>query len=89
MFVLTALAVADCGVIITLGAIALSVMLQQFAGCGGWPSMSTPFVIATWSAHWLARRRVQNVRADVAAGTSCTRPGPPATTTGQKSRHTI
>jgi urea transporter len=85
---LTALAVADCGGVITLGAIALSVMLQQFAGYGGWPSMTAPFVIATWSAHWLARRRVQNVGADVAAGTSGTQPGPPATTTRQKSRRT-
>jgi urea transporter len=86
---LTALAVADCGVVIALGAIALSVMLQQFAGYGGWPSMTAPFVIATWSAHWLARRRAQNVCADVAAATSGTQPGPLAATTRQKSRRTI
>ncbi|SEB23702.1 urea transporter [Paraburkholderia sartisoli] len=52
---LTALAVADCGAIATIAAVALSVLLQQLASHFGWPAMTAPFVIAAWCAHGITR----------------------------------
>ncbi|SDH89761.1 urea transporter [Paraburkholderia phenazinium] len=54
---LTALALAECGWIATLGGILLSVVLQQIAGRYGLPVMTAPFVAATWSVQSLRRRR--------------------------------
>jgi urea transporter len=76
---LTALAVADCGVGVTMAAIALSVMLQQIAGYLGLPAMTAPFVIATWSAHGFTRRRMRGGRAHVTidlCDTPTTKPAP-------------
>lgn len=53
---LTALALADCGVVAILGGVALSVVLQAVVACFGWPAMTAPFVLATWSVQWLERR---------------------------------
>lgn len=79
---LTALAVADCGACVTLAAIALSVMLQQGAGYCGWPAMTAPFVIATWSARWFAHRRTRNGHADGTIDASDAASTRPATTSG-------
>ncbi|OAJ52410.1 urea transporter [Paraburkholderia ginsengiterrae] len=49
---LTALALADCGVVMMLGGVAVSVALQALAAYLGWPVMTAPFVIATWSVQW-------------------------------------
>ncbi|VVD32558.1 protein of unknown function [Paraburkholderia dioscoreae] len=38
-----------------LGGVALSVMLQAAAACFGWPAMTAPFVLTTWSVQWLKR----------------------------------
>lgn len=46
---LTALALADAGVVSTLAGVALSVVLQGAASYFGWPVMTAPFVLATWS----------------------------------------
>jgi urea transporter len=54
---LTALALGDCGWLAALGGILLSVALQQIAGRYGWPAMTAPFVVATWSVRSLLRRR--------------------------------
>jgi urea transporter len=80
---LTALAVADCGALVILSAIAASVVLQQIAGYAGWPMMSAPFVAAAWSARWLTRRRWQRSRNDVMTDVTPdepqAHPTPPAT----------
>ncbi|ASW02860.1 urea transporter [Paraburkholderia aromaticivorans] len=53
---LTALALADSGVLTMLGGVALSVVLQAAAAHFGWPAMTAPFVLATWSVQWLEQR---------------------------------
>ncbi|MEX3985333.1 urea transporter [Paraburkholderia sp. EG287A] len=53
---LAALALAECGVIATLGGIALSVALQQLAGHYGLPALSAPFVVAAWVVQLVNRR---------------------------------
>ncbi|WNC92009.1 urea transporter [Paraburkholderia sp. FT54] len=55
---LTALALADCGVVAILGGVAVAVLLQAAAAHVGWPVMTAPFVLATWSVQWLKRRLV-------------------------------
>ncbi|MBV8627431.1 MAG: urea transporter, partial [Paraburkholderia sp.] len=80
---LTALAIADCGALVILSAVALSVVLQQIAGYAGWPVMTAPFVVAVWSTRWLTRRRLQkacsDVMTDVAPDEPQASPAPPAT----------
>ncbi|MGF6774340.1 urea transporter [Paraburkholderia sp. GAS199] len=49
---LTAIALSDCGIGITLGGVALSVALQAAATSCGLPAMTAPFVLATWSVQW-------------------------------------
>jgi len=88
---LTALAVADCGALVILSAVALSVVLQQIAGYAGWPMMTAPFVVAVWGTRWgmdrftsrfMGRRR-QRTRDDVMTNATPdkpqARPTPPAT----------
>ncbi|RZF27030.1 urea transporter [Paraburkholderia sp. UYCP14C] len=53
---LTALALADAGYAAMLGGIAMSVLLQAAAMHFGWPAMTAPFVLATWSIRSLGRR---------------------------------
>jgi urea transporter len=53
---LTALALADCGVALMLGGVALAVVLQAAAAYFGWPFMTAPFVLATWCMQWLIQR---------------------------------
>ena len=53
---LTALALADCAVLTMLGGVAVSVMLQAAAAHFGWPVMTAPFVLASWSVQWLKQR---------------------------------
>jgi urea transporter len=60
---LTALALADCGVVTMLGGVALSVVLQAAAAHFGWPVMTAPFVLATWSVQWLRQRSAHGVAA--------------------------
>ncbi|HZZ01543.1 urea transporter [Paraburkholderia sp.] len=54
--VLTAIALADCGIAVTLGGVVLSVVLQMAATYYALPVMTAPFVLATWSMQWLTRR---------------------------------
>jgi len=61
--VLTALALADCGLVTMLGAVALSSALQAAAAYFGWPVMTAPFVLATWSVQWLTQRLALGVAA--------------------------
>lgn len=56
---LTALALIDYGGLSMIGGVMLSVVLQAIAACFGWPAMTAPFVIATWSVQWLGRRVAQ------------------------------
>jgi urea transporter len=53
---LTALALADCGLVSMLGGVAVAVVLQAVAACFGWPVMTAPFVLATWSMQWFQHR---------------------------------
>ena len=53
---LIALALADSGCAAMLAGIAMSVPLQAAAMHFGWPAMTAPFVLATWSVQSLARR---------------------------------
>lgn len=53
---LAALALIDCGVWSMLGGVVLSVLLQSVAAWFGWPAMTAPFVVATWSVQWLGQR---------------------------------
>ncbi|CAD6555976.1 urea transporter [Paraburkholderia metrosideri] len=53
---LTALALIDVGVVPMLGGVVISVVLQAAATQLGWPALTAPFVIATWSVQWLGRR---------------------------------
>jgi urea transporter len=55
---LTALALADEGFVAMLGGIALSVLLQAVASHFGWPAMTAPFVLATWSVQLLKKRHI-------------------------------
>ncbi|ACD19239.1 urea transporter [Paraburkholderia phytofirmans] len=61
--VLTALALADCGLVTMLGGVALSSVLQAAAAYFGWPVMTAPFVLATWSVQWLTQRLALGVAA--------------------------
>jgi len=54
--ILTALALSNAGFAPMLGGVALSVLLQTAATHAGWPAMTAPFVLATWSVQWLKRR---------------------------------
>jgi urea transporter len=63
---LTALALADCGVVTLLGGVAVSVVLQAAAAHFGWPVMTAPFVLATWSVQSLKQRSARGVSAAVA-----------------------
>jgi urea transporter len=56
---LTALALIDDGVSSMLGGVVLSVVLQAAATRLGWPAMTAPFVVATWSVQWLGQRVAQ------------------------------
>lgn len=71
--VLTALALADYSVVTMLGGVALSSVLQAAAAHIGWPVMTAPFVLATWSVQWLMRR--------VAFGVAAVEPAQPMNTT--------
>lgn len=53
---LTAIALADCGIAMTLGGVVLSVVLQMTAAYYALPAMTAPFVLATWSMQWLTGR---------------------------------
>lgn len=53
---LTALALADSGYATMLAGIAMSVLLQAAAMHFGWPALTAPFVLATWSIQSLWRR---------------------------------
>ncbi|MBN3847361.1 urea transporter [Paraburkholderia sp. Ac-20342] len=53
--ILTALALCDAGFAPMLGGVAMSVLLQAAAAHAGWPVMTAPFVLATWSVQWLKR----------------------------------
>ena len=64
---LTALALADCGVLTMLGGVAVSAVLQAAAAHFGWPVMTAPFVLATWSVQWLKRRLAYGAGVGVAA----------------------
>ena len=64
---LTALALADCGVALALGGIAVTVVLQAAAACLGLPAMTAPFVLATWSMQWLRRRFTHGTASSEAA----------------------
>lgn len=63
---LTALALADCGLVTMLGGVAVSVVLQASAAHFGWPVMTAPFVLATWSVQWLRQRPAHGVAAAAA-----------------------
>ena len=52
---LSAIALADCGVAMTLAGVAVSVVVQSAALHYGLPAMAAPFVLATWSMQWLNR----------------------------------
>jgi urea transporter len=60
---LTALALVDCGIIPLLGGIVISVAVQAIATDFGWPAMTAPFVLATWSMQWLRHRVTRDVAA--------------------------
>ncbi|KAE8753725.1 urea transporter [Paraburkholderia madseniana] len=53
---LTAIALADCGIAMTLGGVVLSVVLQMAAAYYALPALTAPFVLATWSMQWLTGR---------------------------------
>ncbi|WCM22311.1 urea transporter [Paraburkholderia bryophila] len=53
---LTAIALADCGAAATLGGIGVAVVLQAVASYFGWPAMTAPFVLASWSVQWCRHR---------------------------------
>ncbi|MCX4172801.1 MULTISPECIES: urea transporter [Paraburkholderia] len=53
---LTAIALADCGIAMTLGGVVLSVVLQMATAYYALPAMTAPFVLATWSMQWLTGR---------------------------------
>ena len=71
--VLTALALADCSLLMTLGGAAVAVVLQAAAACFGWPVMTAPFVLATWGMQWLKHRRAHD---GIAAATEAAAQGP-------------
>jgi urea transporter len=56
---LTALALIDYGGLSMVGGVVLSVGLQASASRFGWPAMTAPFVVATWSVQWLGQRVAQ------------------------------
>jgi urea transporter len=53
---LSAIALTDFGIAVTLGGVALSVVLQAAAAHYALPAMTAPFVLATWSMQWLTGR---------------------------------
>ncbi|WGS54729.1 urea transporter [Paraburkholderia sp. D15] len=62
---LTAIALADCGAVATLAGVGVSIVLQTGASYLGWPAMTAPFVLASWSVQWV-RHRAASSRADAA-----------------------
>ena len=56
---LTAIALTDCGIAMTLGGVVLSVVLQMAAAYYVLPAMTAPFVLSTWSMQWLTGRFTQ------------------------------
>ncbi|ACC72521.1 urea transporter [Paraburkholderia phymatum] len=52
---LTALAVADCGVLAALAGVGVSVALQQATLFYGVPALTAPFVVATWTTRRIMR----------------------------------
>jgi urea transporter len=56
---LTALALADCGVARMAGGVAISVALQTAAACVGFPAMTAPFVVATWTVQWVGQHAMR------------------------------
>lgn len=71
---LTALALADYGVVTMLGGVAVSVVLQAAAAHAGWPAMTAPFVLATWSVQWFRHRAAHGVAAyEIAQSTETAR----------------
>ncbi|PQV47999.1 urea transporter [Paraburkholderia sp. BL21I4N1] len=53
---LTAIALADCGAAATLSGVGVAVLLQAVASYFGWPAMTAPFVLASWSVQWFRHR---------------------------------
>jgi urea transporter len=74
---LTAIALADCGVAMTLGGVVVSIVLQAAATYHGLPAMTAPFVLATWSMQRLGRRFTRDAAAPEPTGRTET--GRPAT----------
>ncbi|MFM0304095.1 urea transporter [Paraburkholderia sediminicola] len=64
---LSAIALADCGIAVTLGGVALSVALQTAATYYALPAMTAPFVLATWSMQWFTRRFMRDAAVSEAA----------------------
>ncbi|WP_144137555.1 urea transporter [Paraburkholderia sp. BCC1884] len=62
---LTALALAEGGILSTLAGVLLSVMLQTAAVYVGWPVMTAPFVLATWSMQ-IIRQRFEHASSEAA-----------------------
>ncbi|MFM0340267.1 urea transporter [Paraburkholderia fungorum] len=81
---LTAIALADCGVAMTLGGVAMSVVLQTAATYHALPAMTAPFVLATWSMQRLSRRFTRNAAApESAERTETGRPAMSAASVGR------
>jgi urea transporter len=83
---LTALALADCGLVTMLGGVAVSVVLQAPAAHFGWPVMTAPFVLATWSVQWLRQRLAHGMSAAAAEPAQPVDAARAATTPVQASR---
>lgn len=58
---LTAIALADCGAAATLGGVGVAVLLQAVASYFGWPAMTAPFVLASWSVQGFRHRFTRGV----------------------------
>ena len=81
---LTAIALADCGVAMTLGGVAVSVVLQAAATYHGLPAMTAPFVLATWSMQRLGHRFTRKAAApEPAERTGTGRPATSAASVGR------
>jgi urea transporter len=64
---LTAIALIDAGVVSMLGGVVISVVAQAVASHFGWPAMTAPFVVATWSMQGLGRYVARPRNAEQAA----------------------
>jgi urea transporter len=69
---LTAIALADCGIVTMLGGVAVSVVLQAVATHLGWPVMTAPFVVASWCGQWFRQRLTRDTAAAAPAKRSGT-----------------